>query len=129
MAANVGNLGPDQVKVVEQPLGCRRDELAGPDIGGQRLVGAAQDPRVVFEPRPDARGAGTRIDGETGRQCLGTFVNTLGAEDGVPKGGVGRRRRPPPPRVLETCAQSPPRQFERSTTLPRPASVARADRL
>jgi hypothetical protein len=67
--ANLDDFRGDQVEVVEEPFGRRRDERAVADVLGQGAVGMLEDPRVVAQARVDAPGAAAaRIDREVGRE-------------------------------------------------------------
>ena len=45
--ANLAHLGFDQVKIVEQPLGCGRDRLATPYVAGEEAIRLTEHARVV----------------------------------------------------------------------------------
>ena len=67
--------------VVEEPLGGGGDEFAVVDIFGERLVGLAQDARVVTQPRMDATGAATlAINREARGQRQRALLETFRAE-------------------------------------------------
>jgi hypothetical protein len=81
------------MKVVEQPVGRRRDELPGPHVVGEGPIGGAQHTNVVFEAREGVTGAVARvgIDREAGSQRERTFLEPLDAEQLVAKRFVDRR--------------------------------------
>ena len=58
--ADVGNLGCDQMEVVEEPVRRRHHELPGPDVVGQRAIRRAKHADVVLEPRKRVAGAAAR---------------------------------------------------------------------
>ena len=63
--ADFDQLRRDQVEVVEEPLGGRRDEVAFAHVLGERLVGGLEDALVVAQARIDAAGVtALRIDRE-----------------------------------------------------------------
>jgi hypothetical protein len=67
--ADLDDLRRDQVKVVEEPFGGRRDERAVTDVLGQRAIGVLEDAAVVAQARIDAVGAAPPgIDREVGRE-------------------------------------------------------------
>ena len=84
--ANFDELRRDQVKVVEEPLGRRRDEGAFAHILGERAIRRFEDALVVAQPRIDAAGVPPpRIDRETGRQGERPLIEPLGAQRFVAK--------------------------------------------
>ena len=54
--ADFDELRGDQVKVVEEPLGGRRDEGAFADVLGERAIRGVEHALVVAQPRIDAAG-------------------------------------------------------------------------
>ena len=84
--ADLDDLRRDQVEVVEEPLGGRRDEGAFADVLGQRAIGGLEDALVVAQPRIDAAGmAPARVDRETGGQGERPLIEPLGAQRFVTK--------------------------------------------
>jgi hypothetical protein len=76
--ADFDELRRDQVKVVEEPLGRRRDERAFADVLGERAIRGFEDALVVAQPRIDApRVAPARIDRETGRKGERSLIEPL----------------------------------------------------
>jgi hypothetical protein len=79
------------VEVIEEPLGCRRDERALPYILGERAIRLLQDARVVAQARIDAAGVpALRIDREVRRQGERPLIEALGAERFLTEGLVAR---------------------------------------
>ena len=109
ISPDVGNLGRNQVEVVEEPVCGRHHELAGADVFGERAIGRAQLPDVVVESRKRVPGAPARIgiDGEARRQRERTVLEPLDAEELVAQRLLRRRQtRPSPPRAGHSA---PPR--------------------
>ena len=79
--ADLDDFGGEQMVVVEEPLAGRRDEGAVVDVFGQRLVGVAQDARVVTQAPVDAAGAAAlRVNRETRRQGERPLLEPFRAE-------------------------------------------------
>ena len=96
VAADVGDLGRDEVEIVEEPFSGRRHELAGSDVVRQGAIGVAQNAGVVLEPGEDvARSASARIDREAGGERQGTLFESFDAEKFVSKWLLGWRRTQP----------------------------------
>ena len=95
--ADVGDLGGDQMKVVEEPVGRRHDELAGANIVGERPVGGAEHADVVLEAREGVAGTTARIgiDREAGGQRERPLLEPLDAEQLVAQRLLGNRRHTP----------------------------------
>ncbi len=77
----------DEVKVVEKPLGGRRDGDAPVDVVGEGAVRRAQDAEVSFQPRQHvvparARGWHQREDGG---ERLGALLEALEAQKLAPE--------------------------------------------
>jgi hypothetical protein len=87
MLMNVTDLGGHEVEVVEEPFGRRRDELACPDVVGQRPVRVAQYAGIVVEPGKDVPRAAprARIDGEARRERERALLQPLDTEQFVAK--------------------------------------------
>ena len=67
--ADLDDFRRDQMEVVEEPLGGRRDERTMAHVFGQDAVRVSQHPLVVAQARIDAaRAAAARIDREAGRE-------------------------------------------------------------
>ena len=93
VAADIGDLGRDEVEIVEEPFSGRRHELACSDIVRQGAIGVAQDAGVVLEPGKDVpRSASVRIDREAGGERQGTLFESFDAEEFVSKWLLGWRR-------------------------------------
>lgn len=77
----------DEMKVVEQPFGCGRDEEAVVNVGRERAVGRAQDGDVLLEAWKDAAraGAAARIDREARGERERALLEPLDAEQLVAK--------------------------------------------
>jgi ATP-dependent Lhr-like helicase len=86
---NLDDLRRDQVEVVEEPLGGRRDVVAVPHVLGERLVGLLQDAGVVPQPRINAAGVPPlRIDREVRREGERPLIEALRAERFLAEGLV-----------------------------------------
>jgi hypothetical protein len=87
-----------QVKIVEEPLGRRRDEGAFADILREGAIRRFEDVLVVAQPRIDAPGmAPPRINRETGREGERPLIEPLGAQRFIAKWPIA---------VPNTCARS-----------------------
>jgi hypothetical protein len=87
VAPDLDNLRRDQVEVVEEPLGRRRDERAVADVVDEGPVGALQDALVVAQAwvdavRPPPPWVEVEIDGQRKRPLF----EPLGAERFFAKG-------------------------------------------
>src|SRR3990172_700888 len=82
IVADLADLLLDEVVVVEQPLGGRRDRSALPDRACDGAIGVEQDRFILLQPdgeRPPARRAcGDRL---CRREALGMLLETLDAEE------------------------------------------------
>jgi hypothetical protein len=90
---DVGNLGRDEMEVIEEPVGGEHDVASVADIVGQRAIRAPQHADVVLEARirvpcPPAR---VGIDGESSRQGERTLLEPLDAQELVAQRLLGRR--------------------------------------
>ncbi len=96
--ANLRDLGDDQRKVVDEPVGGRRHKSSGPHVVGQRAIGGAQQAHVVFEPRERiARPASwIRIKEQAGRKNPGAVLNAVDAQQLGAQRWFHRRHAPEP---------------------------------
>jgi len=85
--ADIENVRRDQVKVIQEPFGGRRDEPALVNVAGQRAVRGAEGARVVLEARQDAAGmpAPCGVYGESRGQGEGALIEPLDTEKLVSK--------------------------------------------
>ena len=83
VVADLADLLLDEVVVVEQPLGGRRDGAPFADRVGDGAIGGEQHARVVAEARPRASGRaiGPRGDALGRGQALGVLLEPLDAEE------------------------------------------------
>jgi hypothetical protein len=87
--ADIDELGRDQVEIVEEPLGRRRDEGAFADILGELAVSGVERPRVVTKPGKNAPGVALlRVDREMRRERKGSLIEPLRAQRFVAKGPI-----------------------------------------
>ncbi len=95
------NFGRDQMEVVEQPFGRRRDELPLADVLGERAIGLAERARVVVKARKNIPGfpARTRIDREGAGQRQSTLLEPLNAEQFIAERFFEGTRAAPPPQA------------------------------
>ena len=100
VAADIGNLGSDEVEVVEQPVGGGDDELTGTDVLGECAIGNPQHADVVLEAGKRIARVAARvgIEGQAGRQRQSPAFEGLGAEKLVSKWLFDVGRGPPRPR-------------------------------
>jgi hypothetical protein len=82
IVADLADLLLDEVIVVEQPLGGRRDRPALPDRAGDGAIGVEQDRFVLLHPHGE-RPPAPRARGDRLRRCeaLGMLLETLDAEE------------------------------------------------
>jgi hypothetical protein len=90
VAARIRDLGRDEMEVVEQPFAGAGDEPAGAHVAREHAIGLAQHPCVVVEAGTHAPGAPARIECETRGEGRGAVVETIGAQQFVADGPVGR---------------------------------------
>ena len=82
----------DDVEIVEQPLGSRRDRTIAACFVGERMVGCDQNPRVVVHARPHASaGLGTSRDALRSRERFRVLLQSLDTEQLRANGLVGRQ--------------------------------------
>ncbi len=86
--AEVADLALDQVKIVEQPFGRGCHRLALADVLGERLVGMAQEARVVAHAGEQAARVAARVpgEGEARGQVARPLFEMLGTEHLAPEG-------------------------------------------
>jgi hypothetical protein len=99
---DIGDLGSDQVEVVEKPIRGRYDELARADIFGERAVRRAEHADVVIESRKRVFRAlpRVRIDRQAGRQRERAGFQPLDAEQFVAQRPLDTWRPVAPRRTL-----------------------------
>jgi hypothetical protein len=73
------DLGCYQMEIVEDPLRGGGDEVAAPNVVGQRAVGRVEQSRVLLQPRITAVGGAARvgIDRQTGAERSGALFELL----------------------------------------------------
>ena len=108
IVADLADLLLDDVEVVDQPLGGRRDGAFLADRRADGAIRGEQHPAVVAQPlRQRPTGAGPRRHALGSREALGMLLEALDAEElgadrlfGVPRDG----RRPSPPSAAGSTA-------------------------
>jgi hypothetical protein len=93
--ADVADVRRDEMEVVEEPLGRRRDERATTHVFDERAIRRVQDADVVAKPGEDVERAvpGCRVQRKGGGERERASLETLDAQELVTKRSVLRRRR------------------------------------
>ena len=120
IAPDLADLVLDDVEIVDQPFGRRRDRIV---VAGRRddgAIGGQQNPAVVAQPRGQGpAGNGPRRDALGGGEAFGMLLETLDAEelgaDGIFRPGNGDGRSAPDSLKDRQCCLSP-RQMLRDHT-------------
>jgi hypothetical protein len=96
--SDVRDLRCDQVKIVEEPFGRRRQKALRLDVLRERAVRAAQHPDVVLEAGKGIAGppVRSRIDRKAGREGKRALLESLDAQELVAQRLVGLPRLTPP---------------------------------
>ena len=112
IASDLADLVLDDVEIVDQPFGRRRDRIIVAGRGDDGAIGRQQDPAVVAQPRRQ-RPAGNRPrrDPLSGGEAFGMLLETLDAEelgaDGILGPGNGNGRLAPDGLKDRQCCLSP----------------------
>ena len=93
--ADLDDVRGDEMEVVEEPFGGRRDEPALVHVRRERAVRLAQGPRILVETwKNAARAAARRVHREPRAERQGSLVQPLDAEQLVAKRLQYQSRRP-----------------------------------
>ena len=112
---DVGDFRCDEMKVVEQPLRRRADELAVAHVGGQHSVRSPEPLGVLDEPRKDISraAAGVGIQRKAGGEPGCALLEALDAQERVAKRLLSRRPGPQPAQQASHTSGGNVRSMER----------------